>query len=444
MIRRTAFVLATFLPLDVLAQTAPTPDTPAPTPIPAESAQANPPASSAQPSAPDEGNAAKPAVPTAAPAGATQALEAPEPSSTPLTTAGTAVPEAAPIGPKTTAVSASKLDVGTRGFFQPGMNLQAWFFLSRQDTTQTTFQMRRAELRAKGEIIPERVLYLLVIDPAKTLKFGTKTVSVDNQNPPPTDPSTLETVGVPTPPSDTSILQDVAVTLLTDYADVSIGQYKIPVSYEGVGSSSKLLFPERSLVSRYYGDRRDIGVKAEKKFERFGYMLGLYNGQGQNQLDTNNQKDASLRVELYPIKGFVLAGVGYVAIGQRDLAGTKDRVEGDVHLEIEHALLQAEYIRGWDRNAAGARIQGQGAYAAVGYTFAELVQPVVRIGFLDPNVDSGNTTTTNALVRHYELCVNTFVRKDEVKVQTSYGVFDSRLPGAKLRHEVTISTQVAF
>ena len=45
-----------------------------------------------------------------------------------------------------------------------------------------------------------------------------------------------------------SILQDVELTYLSDYADVSIGQFKIPISYEGYNSASKLIFPERALV----------------------------------------------------------------------------------------------------------------------------------------------------------------------------------------------------
>ena len=75
--------------------------------------------------------------------------------------------------------------------------------------------------------------------------------------------------------ASTSILQDVQLTYMTDYADISIGQFKIPVSLEGAGSASKLLFPERALISRAFGDKRDLGLKVEKKFEYFSYLVGI-------------------------------------------------------------------------------------------------------------------------------------------------------------------------
>jgi hypothetical protein len=254
-------------------------------------------------------------------------------------------------------------------------------------------------------------------------------------------------VNVPTPPPDNAILQDFYITFLSDYSDVSLGQFKIPVSYEGFNSSSKLVMPERALVSRYYGDRRDIGVKAEKKFQYVGYVLGVFNGQGQNQLDSNNQKDLALRLEVYPIKDITVAAAGYAALGDWTEIATKDRVEADVKAEMEHALLQAEYIHGWDIIAQAApapagtwkRVEGHGAYGAVGYTFAEKYQPVVRIGFLDPDVDTRDNT-----LYHYELGFNYYLRKDEIKFQTSYGLFTSGAAGTGRRAEFIQSVQVSF
>ena len=63
------------------------------------------------------------------------------------------------------------------------------------------------------------------------------------------------------------------------YLDASIGQFKIPVSYEGYNSSSKLLFAERAPVSRKYGDVRDMGLR-----------LANFNGTTLDNLDNNKQK----------------------------------------------------------------------------------------------------------------------------------------------------------
>jgi hypothetical protein len=69
-------------------------------------------------------------------------------------------------------------------------------------------------------------------------------------------------------------------------------------------------------------------------------VFAAMNGEGQNRLDTNDQKDLALRLEAYPIEGLTLAGVGYTAVGERELANTKDRIEGDLRLEKAGVLLQ--------------------------------------------------------------------------------------------------------
>ena len=148
------------------------------------------------------------------------------------------------------------------------------------------------------------------------------------------------------PPADTSILQDAFVTAMSEYVDVSFGQFKNLVSWEGYNSASKIIMPERALSSRTYGDRRDLGIKAEKKFDHVMYAVGLFGGQGPNQPDTNNQKNAVVRAELYPIEGTMIAGLAYVAIGERDAPNTDDRAEVDLRLDLANVLFQAEYIRG--------------------------------------------------------------------------------------------------
>ena len=211
--------------------------------------------------------------------------------------------------------------------------------------------------------------------------------------------------------------------------DVSFGQFKNLVSWEGYNSSSKIIMPERALVSRTYGDRRDLGVKAEKKFDRMMYAVGLFGGQGPNQPDTNDQKNAVVRAELYPIEGAMIGGLAYVAVGERDAPGTDDRAEADLRLELANFLFQAEYIRAWDMNGAGTdRAEGHGAYGAVGYTFLDRIQPVVRIGFLDPNIDAGDYHTIG-----YELGVNYFVRAARDEAPAVVQPFRQRpeLPGQR-------------
>lgn len=347
---------------------------------------------------------------------------------------------------------ADKLKVAKTGFFQPGLNLQAWAVVQRSDANpddewQSTLRARRAELRVKGEIVPETFAYQVMLDPARLLDFRRQTSSVED--PDGSEIGTVETLQPP-PNGSSSVLQDLVVTYLSDYVDVSLGQFKIPVSLEGVGSAAKLYFPERALVSRYYGDRRDLGIKAEKKLERFGYTVALLNGEGQNRLDSNDQKDLALRLELYPLAGVTVAAVGYTALGERHLRGTKDRVEADLKAELGDALLQAEYIRGWDKPADDeARVQGHGIYVLIGYTFFDKLQPVLRFGSLDPEIGEdrdGPATPEDALdeTNTYELGVNYYFKQHDAKLQLAGSLFDPEAAAAPTRLELILAAQLAF
>ncbi len=385
-----------------------------------------------------------------APAAQPEPVEPPLPSvaATPPAAAATPTPPASEEKPPAEAPPLSdRLEVGKTGFFQPSATLQLWLFGAQHDDDWTsTFRVRRAELRVKGEIVPKTLGYFVMIDPARALEFEKTTLDVAGQDPEPTEAGSV-TALQPPKGSSSSILQDVGVTFLSEYADVSLGQFKNPVSLEGAGSSSKLLFPERSLVSRKFGDKRDIGVKLEKKFEYFGYTLGAFNGEGHNKLDSNDQKDLALRLEAYPVKGVTVAAVGYTAVADRDLPGTKDRVEADLKLEKYDALLQAEYIRGWDRGAT-ERVVGQGFYVAAGYTLFDKLQPILRIGWLDPEVgeDEGVAVALdpNDEVTQYELGVNYYVKSHDAKLQLAGGWFDAEQKDTKPRYEMTLAAQISF
>lgn len=419
------------LSANALAQGAPPPIPPAPPPAEPAPAAEPPPAAPAPIAPAPQQRAEQPPAATPAP---------PEPAS------------AAPVAPTAGEAKAEeredpeRLAVGKHGFFQPAALLQGWFFLQSQDNddvyppsdTQTTFRIRRAEIRVRGEILPKRIGYVIMIDPARALDPERVTIDVESEDP----MAAPATVSVLQPPGGNgSIFQDYVITFFSEYADVSMGQFKIPVSLDGVTSSSRLLFPERSLVSRRYGDRRDIGVKAEKRFGPVYYYAGLFNGEGQNRLDTNNQKDASLRVEVSPIEGLMVGAVGYVAIGERDLPGTKDRIEGDLKLEIADAVLMAEYIHAWDRTSS-ERVRGHGLAVTGGYTIADRIQPVARFGFLDQDLEADLAAGGSDEVTSYEIGANYYIEGNEAKLQLQLGLFD--FEDAPTQYQGTLAVQVGF
>jgi Phosphate-selective porin O and P len=331
-------------------------------------------------------------------------------------------------GPMTLAVGKAG-----NGTFQPGALLQFWAQYAHQGGTEDLLllRLRRAELKIKGELVPERVAYGLMIDAAKYPKF--RAVDV-------TDEATGTTLEVTQPDgSDQSMLQDFNITFLTDYVDVSVGQFKIPVSLEGVSSSAKLLFPERSDVSRAFGDKRDIGIKLEKKLGDFVYYYaGIFNGTGLNAPEVDTDKNGGLRFEVYPIKPLTLGAVVFATLGARN-GQTTDRVEADVRFDDAGWMVQAEYIRGWNGAGAGtARVQGHGFALGAGYTLGSF-QPVLRGGLLDPDVQVENNAVTRL-----EAGLNYFIQGPEARLSLAGAFTDAQAGSVPSKAEVTLAVQASF
>jgi Phosphate-selective porin O and P len=336
-----------------------------------------------------------------------------------------------------------RLGVGKfAAYFQPQINLQVWYVLSKPEAAtgaesqpmDSTFRMRRAEIKVKGEIVPKLVAYTVMFDVAKTTPFAPATVNVGGGG--------MGTVTVQQPGADRSVLQDLWLTFSTDFANIQIGQFKIPVSMEALQSASQLLLPERSRASRAFGDRRDLGLRLEKKLgDYFYYNVGIYNGNGQNTTDNDREKDAGLRVEVYPIKALTIAGVGYTTIGERD-ANARDRIEADLRWDADGLYVQGEYIHGWDGNPGpNGRREGHGLHGEIGYTIADHFQPVARIGFLDPNVDADETPADSSL-RFFEAGLNYMLQGYEARLGLGASYY-SQKRGTDLL-EFTLQAQVAY
>lgn len=395
------------------------PDPTAPQPPTEQPPATDPPVASDKPASPAEG--------VQPPGSATPPAEDPKPDK-----------PAEPPGP-------TKLAVGKdgQGRIQPGILAQGWFLLDRNGdkTTTSTFRLRRAEISVKGEILPKKVGVQIMIDPAK-VREPTSTTLTDSGG---------DTVTVQAPTGALSILQDFYITFLSTYADVSVGQFKIPVSWEGYNSSSKIIMPERALISSLFGDKRDLGVRIAKSWKKFGYSAGIFNGQGANNLDTNIQKDLALRLEAYPVEGLTIAGVTYNSVGVRDKAGTKDRFEADIRYEHGPILAQAEFLRAADvRKDGDDAVNAQGFYAAFGYTIKHKdlggdLQPVVRVGYVDPDADKNldPTMQTDDERWHYDVGLNYYLKAHEMKLQASYQrvQFESKTPNI---NEFILAAQVNY
>ncbi len=349
-----------------------------------------------------------------------------------------------------------RLSVGKNGgFFQPSALIQLWGQLTHVDTQKTTtgFRLRRVELRAKGDIVPKKVSYYAGFDVAKVFSVtnGTSNVAVPGAD----GAASPGSVTVPTTSvsADRSPLQDVWITYSTEYADVVAGQFKIPIGLESLQSSARLLFPERNKVDREYGDRRDIGIKIEKKIaDVFYYYVGIFNGNGQNTFniagnnayDSDRAKDLGIRLEAYPIPGLTIGGAAYGTVGAGPKDTVRNRVEGDLRLDISALVVQGSYIHAWTGPDA-RRLEGQGVYGQVGYTIAETIQPVARLGYLDINMGDDIAPRIEAESgpqRQFELGLNYLVKGYDAKINGGLSYYSQE--HGKDTLEFTLQTQVAF
>jgi hypothetical protein len=327
-----------------------------------------------------------------------------------------------------------KIAVGTNGLFQPGILLQGWYVLDVTDAPANTFRVRRAEIAAKGEIVPGFISYSVMFDPSR-VREPTNTTLTDSGG---------DTVVVKAFPGAASAFQDLFFTFLTPYADVSVGQFKIPVSWEGYNSSAKIILPERSLAGQAYGDKRDLGVRVTKTFKTWMYSAGIFNGAVSNNLDTNNSKDLGLRLEVYPLEGLTLAGVGYASIGERLAATTRDRWEFDARYERGPFLFQSEYLHAYDGGGAG-RVEAHGFYGVLAYMVTDKLQPVVRVGYLDPNLARDLDPVLDRGADEgweFNAGVNYYLQKHEAKLQLAYQrvQYETKTP----LNEVILAAQVWF
>jgi hypothetical protein len=347
----------------------------------------------------------------------------------------------------------SRIAIGNNGWLKIGGLAQSWFVVedgkniatdaaNRNVDTTMYFRLRRAYFTMAGEVVKNRVGFNLVLDGARALRF-----------------SSINAAGTVTgyaPPSNTSILLNAMVTFKSCIADVSLGQWKSPISFEAITSSAELLLPERAHTTRYFGDNYDSGIRLDKKFEIIKYSLQLLQGApGGNQIDNNRQKEVALRLEFTPMKGVMVGGAGLVSVGQRDSQdSTREVAEADIALEHDGFLARGELLWQWkgvDRQGS-ERTKARGMMATVAHTFAKTIQPVVRLSYLDVDTTTDGQATSMPLyskyglatdeLRAYEFGINYLIDGRFAKIMANYSYFD--LDNMPYRQQFILAGQAAF
>ncbi len=278
--------------------------------------------------------------------------------------------------------------------------LQTW---ALNDTTalndaSSNFRIRRVELKLSGSVRP-RTRWFVMIDPAKSLRTG----AIANTN-------------------DNKILQDFGVGFeLSPNFELVAGQYKIPSTFEGLLSSGELLFPERSYVTRFFGDRRDPGVMLITNFKPLQFRVMASNGpvsssaNSANVDDTNASKDLTARLD-YGFGDYLK--VGAFGISSHSTLGYSTRQGANIQYEFEKFLARLEGVQGKDLD-----LDKNGLATEFSYFICNNFQGALRYdNFQQVSAPESSSSAYTAGATYY-------LEKNNSKVQLSYTAL-SNMAGA--------------
>lgn len=268
---------------------------------------------------------------------------------------------------------------------------QSW--LTSDSASPVNFRMRRAELKFSGSVA-ENTRWFTMIDAAKSLKTGLVSSANDNK-----------------------VLQDLGVAFsLNPELELMMGQFKAPNVSEGLEPSAELLFPERSLTTRTFGDRREPGAMLAYTREGWKVRAMVSNGGATNTDDPSGRKDLTLRIDM-PVILFLKAGAfttaGNFSYGKRALFGANASSQwGDL-------LVRSEYVHS---SVPGTTSSGWYADAAYNLLEDSRLQPAVRYENFRAEA-GGNESSGSSLT----MGLNYFVARHHSKIQAAYSILSGMI-----------------
>ena len=273
-------------------------------------------------------------------------------------------------------VQVSALELGGGTTMKPSVLLQAWTLGNENDSSRNqAIRLRRAEIKVTGKIAGAPK-YFLMIDPAKLIPApGAPNIAAKN------------------------MLQDFGLSYaIVPELELTVGQFKAPTAAEGLDSSGDLPLPERSLVGRTIGDKREMGIRAAYKTTTWNAATMLSSGRAVSATGEGMANDLHTRVEATPVEGL---GVGtFLTLGEFDYS-TKGRFGLNGRYRLGDADLRAEYARSSDKG-----VPGEGVTTEAGYWVTENLEPVARYEMFRPNpgfisASKAQTLGVNYYLRDY-------------------------------------------
>lgn len=293
--------------------------------------------------------------------------------------------------------------------------LQGWYMAGNAGT-RDTFRIRRTEMKFVGEITP-KVKWTLMIDPSKVLSLNNTYTTVDGKQ-------VLSNTSVN---QASRVLQDAFITYSHNKKfNLNVGQFKVPLSMEGLQSSAGLDTVERALFltdrarGGALGDVRDLGVMAFGSLTpRVDYQFGIFNGSGEtfNETDKNDQKTVAGRIVTRPsfIKGLQVGASGsWSGNGSRADRPRRDRLGAEMIYVRRGFTFKSEFMAGAD-----ADTHRRGYYTHVGYRIAPKVEIIGRFDSFDPDVRFENNAN-NVTERDYVAGFNYLIVENKFKFQANY------------------------
>lgn len=276
-----------------------------------------------------------------------------------------------------------------------------------------SFLIQRIEIKFSGRV-NDKIAYGVMVDFARSISNSSREGRV-------------------------SVLQDAHIDLsYLPEARLTVGQFKYPLTHEGLVSSGKLDFVERSEITRIFGDKRDIGIQIGGEFQHLDYAVSLVNGNSQNEIDQNSDKDVVGRIVLKPVKGISFGGSGYLGRTGANGETPYDRAAAEFMYEGSGLKFASEFL--WAREGKfGPLSDMKGFYATSLYQIEPPTQVGVRYEYADRNLE-----IVKGVPRHrFTLGVNRFLdEKNGAKVQLNVLFTEDRVNN--WNHYVYVNLQVSI